>query len=378
MRRGLSVVVIAVAVALLLGTYVLYTQRVVVRLRLEAKRSAQMYARVYSGLNDAPENATAALFELAQHIRESGIPVVLTDAKGVPSAAANTPFDDRVDDPRLQAYIVRLDRMNPPVVVQGVTTVHFGNTPLVQGLRVIPLLQATMLGLLLVAGLYALRVRDQAERERVWAGMARESAHQLGTPLSSLSGWIELLREREGDPLAESAIAHMTADLERLERVAHRFERIGRPPRKAPVDTAALIERIGLYFRARVPTLAKTIVIDIALPGSPLVVQGDPVLLEWAIEALTRNAVDALAGKGGRIRLSADALPEGGVCLRVADDGPGIPRELRKRVFEAGFSTKESGWGIGLALARRIIEGNGGRLVLAPTDRGATFEIILP
>jgi signal transduction histidine kinase len=389
MRRGLSVVGVALAVALLLGTYVLYTQHVVMELRREASRSARMYARVYGGLNDSTtDNGTATLWDLALHIRDSGVPVVLTDADGRPTAAENTPFDSLLrdpelrdsvaGDPRLASYVASLDLQNPPVVEPGIGTVHFGNTPLVQGLRIIPVLQAGMLAFFVFAGIYALRVRDRAERERVWAGMARESAHQLGTPLSSLSGWIELLREREDDPLTATALSHMTADLERLERVAHRFERIGRPPRQEPVDVGALVERVAAYFRARVPTLAHTISIAHTRPSEPLEVSGDAVLLEWAVEALVRNAVDALAGRGGRILIGAKRLPEGVVRIRVADDGPGIPRELRSRIFHAGFSTKESGWGIGLTLAKRIVEGtHNGRLQLKPTSRGATFEIIL-
>jgi signal transduction histidine kinase len=107
-------------------------------------------------------------------------------------------------------------------------------------------------------------------------------------------------------------------------------------------------------------------------------VNGDPVLLEWAVEVLAKNAVDALAGRGGRIRFSTAPLPDGGVRIRVADDGPGIPSGLRARVFEPGFSTKQSGWGIGLSLARRIVEENHrGKLVLAAGDSGATFDVIL-
>jgi signal transduction histidine kinase len=260
-----------------------------------------------------------------------------------------------------------------------VGTVHFGNTPLVMGLRVIPLLQAGMLVLLLGAGIYALRLRDRAERERVWAGMARESAHQLGTPLSSLSGWLELLRDHASDPLAASALSHMDGDLERLRRVANRFERIGRPPKRESIDSSELIEQVAAYFRARVPTLAHTVAIAVKRPDKPIIIEGDPVLLEWALEALVKNAIDALAGRGGRVLLSATRLPEGGTRLRVADDGPGVPPELRSRVFAAGFTTKEGGWGIGLSLANRIArDTHGGTLRLVPTERGATFDIILP
>jgi signal transduction histidine kinase len=208
--------------------------------------------------------------------------------------------------------------------------------------------------------------------------MARESAHQLGTPLSSLSGWVELLAERGGDPMTEAAVAHMRSDLDRLERVAHRFERIGRPPHQQPVDVCEVVERVADYFRARVPTLAHSVIVRSACDRGPLSVQGDPVLLEWAVEALVKNAVDALAGRGGHVDILATRPAGGGVTVRVADDGPGVPRELRSEIFRAGFSTKERGWGIGLALARRIVEENhGGRLSLVPTERGATFEIIL-
>jgi signal transduction histidine kinase len=208
--------------------------------------------------------------------------------------------------------------------------------------------------------------------------MARESAHQLGTPLSSLSGWMELLRERDEDPMIASAVAHMGGDLDRLDRVARRFERIGRPPKREPVDVCAMVERVAQYFRARVPTLAHSVSIASACEGGPVEVEGDVVLLEWALESLVKNAVDALAGRGGRVLISAGRLPGGDVRIRVADDGPGVPRELRARIFEAGFSTKERGWGIGLSLARRIVEqSHRGRLALVPSGRGAVFDIIL-
>jgi signal transduction histidine kinase len=169
----------------------------------------------------------------------------------------------------------------------------------------------------------------------------------------------------------------MRGDLDRLERVAHRFERIGRPPRRDPVDARHLVEQVGGYFRARVPTLAHAVEIAAAGGDEPLIVHGDAVLLEWALESLMKNAVDALAGRGGRIYVASSRIPEG-VRIRVADDGPGIPRELRARVFEPGFSTKDHGWGVGLALSRRIVEENhGGRLLLVPSPRGATFDIIL-
>jgi signal transduction histidine kinase len=377
MRRG-ALVIVMVGVALLLGSYVLFTQRVVAELRREAQRTSEMFAEVLAA-TDPNVDPASVLFELANDIRESGVPMIVTDASGTPTAVANLPFT--ADDPRAIEWIPRLDAQNPPISARSLgteQTIHFGHTRLVQGLQVIPGLQVLTLILLLLAGGYALQARARADRERVWAGMARESAHQLGTPLSSLSGWIELLGERENDPMGSRAVEHMAGDLERLERVAHRFERIGRPPHREELDVVAVLDRVTGYFRARAPTLAHSVRIDLQASG-PLLMQGDPVLIEWAVEALVKNAVDALAGRGGHIRVEGDRLPEGDVRIRVTDDGPGVPRELRRRIFEAGFTTKDRGWGIGLALAHRIIaEWHRGSLALLPSDRGARFEIILP
>jgi signal transduction histidine kinase len=379
-RRTTPLWAVVFGVVALLTWYVFYMRSVVTDLRAEASRVGKMYARVYDALGDPnPDAATAALQDLSALIRESGVPLIVTDSRGAVTASANLPPDIRGDNARIQQYARQLAGENRPVVEPGVGTVYFGNTRLVEGLRIVPALQALLIAMFIAAGIYALRTRGRADREQIWAGMARESAHQLGTPLSSLSGWIELLRDHEsGDPVVTHALAHMDGDLERLRRVAFRFERIGRPPRRERVDVGDVMEHVAAYFRARVPTLAKAVTIRSVRRGDSLTVDGDPVLLEWAIESLAKNAIDALAGRGGRVTLSAQELPEGRVRVRVKDNGPGVPRELRKRIFDAGFSTKEKGWGIGLSLARRIItEGHNGRLLLQSGTRGATFDIIL-
>jgi len=380
MRRGAPEILVATLILLLLGSYVWYTQGVVSDLRDEAERSSRMYARVWRAMADTSEGAgNRALFDLSQTIRGTGVPVIITDSSGRVTAHVNLPFDAPDDDPRVAAYVKRLDRENAPVVDPVAGTIHFGNTSLVRGLNIIPALQAVTALVLLLAGLYIIRTRGNAARERVMAGMARESAHQLGTPLSSLAGWIELLEERgEDDPNIRAVASHMRADLDRLDRVAHRFERIGREPRLESVNVDALVDRVAGYFKARVPTLAKRIEIDVSHEPPVHEIRGDPVLIEWTLEVLTKNSVDALAGRGGRIRISTAGAAQGAVRVRVEDDGPGIPRDLRSRIFEPGFSTKESGWGIGLALAKRIVEENhGGKLILVQSDEGAIFDIIL-
>ncbi|HTE48034.1 MAG TPA: HAMP domain-containing sensor histidine kinase [Gemmatimonadaceae bacterium] len=383
MRRGTPERLVATLILLLLGSYVWYTHRVVEDIRASARRSSEMFIRVYRAFGDTtPASEIQALTELSQSIRDQGVPLVWTDLKDVPAGHANLPFDKghtvADDDPRVREYVSLLARQHPPIVDSLIGKVYYGDPPVVQWLRIIPVLQAVGAAILLLAGIYIIRTRGDAARERLWAGMARESAHQLGTPLSSLSGWIELFEERATDPPALAAVSHMRGDLERLDRVAHRFERIGRDPKFEPIDVSGVVDRITRYFQARVPTLANTIVVDSEIAPNLHAVNGDAVLLEWAVEVLTKNAIDALAGRGGHVQLSAWPTVDDGVVIRVSDDGPGVPRELRDRVFEPGFSTKKSGWGIGLSLAKRIVEENhGGRLVLAPTERGATFEIIL-
>ncbi len=379
-RRRWPVVVMVVGVLGLLIWYVVYTQQVVRELRVAAAGQGQMYSRIFRALQDtsAAHDPTVTLLELARQIRESGLPLVITDPDGRVSAVANLPFSEPLDGERTQAFVRELDQQNAPILQPGVGGVHYGDSPIVRGLQIIPVLQAIGIGLLVAFGIYALVERGRADREKVWAGMAREAAHQLGTPLSAMAGWIELLRDMVTTAGATRAVDAMEQDLQRLERVSHRFERIGRPPRDEQVDCAALVDRLASYFAARAPTLARTVRIRSEHPGGPLTTRGDKVLLEWVLEVLIKNAMDALAGRDGEVVVSAVPLPEGGVRIRVQDDGPGIPRKLRKRIFDAGFTTKDRGWGIGLSLARRIVQENHeGTLVVADTDRGAAFDVIL-
>lgn len=380
MRRRAPGMLIGAAILALLGWYV-WTSRVVAEeLRRETAITSQMFARIYAALVDTTEgSSTAALLELSALVQQMGVPVVVTDSTGRVIAFANVGDRTMRDSVRLRELIARLDAQNPPVGERSVGgTVHYGRTPIERDTRWLPMLQVVLLAMLVLAGMYTLHTRARADREKVWAGMAREAAHQLGTPLSSLSGWIEVLLDHANEHSTVSALGHMQGDLERLERVAHRFERIGRPPREDDVDLALSVERVVTYFSARVPTLAHSVEIRLVRPPEPVRIRGDAVLLEWALESLLKNALDALAGHGGRILVTVAREAGGQARVRVADDGPGISREIRRRVFDAGFSTKEKGWGIGLSLARRIIEeGHRGKIVLVPTPRGAVFDIIL-
>jgi signal transduction histidine kinase len=229
---------------------------------------------------------------------------------------------------------------------------------------------------MVAVAVFAYRSAIAAQRDRLWVAMAREAAHQMGTPLTSLQGWIERVRSRPTPPpgLAD----HLAADAERLDRVAQRFERIGNPAKSEPVGLGALADRVAGYFRPRLPKRANPIELKLEAPGMGPMVLGDAVLLEWVLEALVKNAIDALQGRAGTIILRVGA-ESGKGQIRVIDDGPGIAREIRRTLFEPGITTKRGGWGIGLALSRRVIEdAHRGQLVLEPTERGACFVIRLP
>ena len=164
----------------LLTWYVLYTQHVVTQLRAAAASQGQMYSRVFRALQDtsATQDPTVTLVELSQQIRESGLPLIITDPDGRISAAANLPFDEPLDGARTRAFVGELDRRNAPIMEPGVGGVHYGDSPIVRGLQIIPILQAIGIGLLVAFGVYALIERGRAEREKVWAGMAREAAQK--------------------------------------------------------------------------------------------------------------------------------------------------------------------------------------------------------
>ncbi|HEX7242387.1 MAG TPA: HAMP domain-containing sensor histidine kinase [Longimicrobiaceae bacterium] len=374
--------------AVTLGWYLVYTEVLVREMRRDAVVHSRIYIRILSGLNDpADDAAEQTLLKLSSEVQRLRIPLVVTDAEGIPAWAMNLPFPadpaNPDDLPRIRAYARDLAGSNPPIVEPGLGTIYFGDPPTVRRLRWIPWLQVGAMTGLLVAAAWMVRHNWRTERERIWAAMARESAHQMATPLSSLSGWVEILRlpaeEREDMASLPAVAAEMEADLERLGKVAHRFEWIGRPVRREPVDLDALLRGLERYVRVRLPKFGRGVDIQVEVaPGTPPVL-GNAVLLEWALENLVKNALDALAGTGGTILVRAEEHTYRRVALRVSDDGPGVAPSVRKRIFDPGVTTKKGGWGVGLSLTRRIAQDvHGGRLFLAPSERGATFVMLLP
>ncbi|MDH5588864.1 MAG: ATP-binding protein [Gemmatimonadota bacterium] len=379
---------LATLFVLLLGSYLVYTQQIRSALQSDAETLTQIFAEVQAGITDPdPSRAENTLFRLQTIIRESGVPLVQTGQGDTVLAAVNLPFevdlDTREGQARVRVYLRELDARNPPVGSPDLLHIHFGDTPELRRLEWVPWLQAGGLLLTVVVGFTMIRYQRGVESERAWTSMARELAHQLGTPLSSLQGWLEVLRLRPAErpgALKEGEIADaIEEDLERLERVSHRFELIGREPERVSVSLKAVVGDLERYLAARLPRLGRGVELTVDVPETLPPVEANKVLLIWALENIVKNALDALAGRGGRISIYARDVGGGWVSLRIRDTGPGVDPEIRDRIFEPGVSTKSGGWGVGLALSRRIVQGvHRGRIELLDGTEGTTFQIRLP
>ena len=389
-RRHWSAALTILAIVVF-GSYLLYTEMLVREIQEETKIQTRIYTLVQRGLLAPPGEEGAELMALAEIQRafsELNVPIIVINAQGQPNAVLHLPFKADLTTPagrkRVLEQAARLAMDNKPIVAQGIGEVYFGSPPIARWLRWVPWLQAGGALILLAVALAILRANARADRERMWAAMARELAHQMGTPLSSLSGWVEVLSLPEGersqlatgDRLAEA----IAGDVERLERVSRRFELIGRPPTLQGVSPAQVIQDLERYLRPRLPRLGAGVDLRVRVHAGLPLLWGNAVLLAWALENLVKNALDALAGRGGSIVVTARRAGPAAVRILVADDGPGIAPEVRDRIFEPGVSTKRAGWGVGLSLTRRIVEELHGGRITARTRRtgGTVFEMRLP
>jgi signal transduction histidine kinase len=372
----------------MLGWHLVYTEQIVRAFRSNTETLTRMYSEVQRGLTTpTPAAADQALNRLQETIIESGVPMVLTGARDTVLSAQNLPFEADPLTPEgqesLREYVRQLDLLNAPIGYLG-QTVHVGDPPQFQRLRWVPWFQVAGLLLIFLTGTAVVRSQRIAEADRAWTSMARELAHQLGTPISSLKGWLEVLSLPEAERPREiedgEVAAEIGEDVARLERVSRRFELIGRKTPLEDLRVEALVGGVERYLSARLPRLGPGVQLSVAIEeGLPPVV-GNEVLLSWALENVLKNALDALAGRAGSITVSAGHGDPGWVRLEVRDSGPGVSPEVRDRLFEAGTTTKSGGWGVGLTLARRIVEQiHGGRLELAATGpEGTVFRLVLP
>ncbi len=385
---------VAVVFAAVLISFLAYTQQMAGVLRRDAVVFGRLYALTFqaAGARNPEQEARLTgemLFSVLGELDRLRIPAVLTDTAGVPQGTTNLPFEADVDDPadlrRIRRYVQELDRQIPPLRFEGLNLeVHFGEPLFLRRLKWVPWLQAALLLAVVGGGAWLIVTSFRSERERIWSAMARESAHQMGTPLSSLVGWLETLENRgveagSGRVDEVDVVDEMKADVRRLQKVTRRFELIGRAPRLEPVSVRRIVERLRRYFSVRLPTLGREVRLEIEIPADAPPVRGNETLLEWALENLIKNSLDALAGRDGVVGVAYEDEVGKRAVFRVYDSGPGVPASVRKNLFEIGVTTKERGWGVGLSLTRRIIEEmHAGEIQLENTTNGASFRIALP
>jgi len=352
-----------------------YTNNVVKQLQEREKRIATLYAKglEYIAQSDEPADYT---FIFENIIQEIDFPLILTDADDNVdpdnlSQIRNVEIDTNLTREQkiqfLSNLIKKMDETNPPILVTYADTlilskIHYGDSKLIEELRYYPYVQLLIAAAFILLAYIGFSYVKKNENSKIWIGLSKETAHQLGTPLSSLMGWVELLKINANDPdKVNDLISEVENDLERLKKVADRFSKIGSTPEMKNEDLIKVIERVIAYFERRIPQSGKNIelVIDIK-NGSEnakqhFIAKINSELFEWVLENLTKNAIDAIEEKTGKItyQLSEDKKH---IYLDVMDTGRGIDLKYRKEIFRPGFSTKKRGWGLGLSLAKRIIE----------------------
>jgi signal transduction histidine kinase len=276
---------------------------------------------------------------------------------------------------------------------QVVGYVHFGESELLREVRWVPIIEIIAFFLFVTLGFIGFRSAKVSELRFIWIGMAKETAHQLGTPISSLMGWLEVLASRaKPAPGADDAVAvprsffeqtvtEMQADVDRLEKVAFRFSQVGSAPQRKAQDIVPVIAETVAYVRKRLPRLGRGPTIEERYEAVPEVVV-NAELIEWVIENLLKNAVDAADKPEGRITVVVERRRDTEtVEIQVADNGRGMTPAEQRRVFQPGFTTKQRGWGLGLTLAKRIIEEyHGGRIWVKESHpgRGTTMAVSFP
>jgi len=403
--------------ALVLAVFV-FTNVAVARLAAQVQSTSEVFANFCATASFPATTDTTLQAIVSDVIRDLNFPIVLTDADGVPRAwkgIAIAPDDVPADsievfargglvDPvlrgrleRIREDAARMDAHHPPIAMLArnsgtvIGRVHWGDPPGLGLMRWMPYVALVVMLLFVGLAAYGARSIKLSEQRSIWVGLARETAHQLGTPISSLLGWIELLtdRVRSGPgpdvtlPRAEvqAMLAEMENDAARLHKVAARFSHIGSIPNLALMDVTPVVAEAVHYLRRRLPHLGRRIDI-VEVYGDVPPINASKELLEWVVENLLVNAINAVDEKGGRIEVRLERRPETErVELTVSDNGRGMTPEQAARAFEPGYTTRSRGWGLGLALVKRIVEEfHGGTIEIRRTapGEGTTFGIEFP
>jgi len=381
--------------ALLLAAFVIiipmlfYTHNLVDRLQKNEREVASMYAKSLEYLANSPYSGTDYSFIFDELIRSIDFPIIESDSTNMEiKASRNVDLDTAISksdrDAYLRTLIPGMDEINHPIVVSYQDTivlsnVHYGESPLVTRLRWLPYIEIAIGALFIFIGYTGFSYIKRSEQSNIWVGMARETAHQLGTPLSSLMGWIEILKLQEPQtPKLAETIAEMENDLLRLSKIADRFSKIGSKPDLREENLSEIVKGVISYFQKRIPQMGKRV--DIVLETEEAVhAKINRELFEWVVENLIKNGLDAMEEGKGEIAIRLQKSGAGAI-IDVSDTGKGIDAAYRKDIFRPGFSTKKRGWGLGLSLSKRIVETyHKGKLSVKESKLGVgtTFRIRL-
>lgn len=377
-----QVKIILVIVAIVIAVVSLVASNILTKdLAREERSKMEVWAEAMRALSQADENTDLAL--VLKVLNENNtIPVVVLDNVGNVTDFRNVTINAKNYKDSLQyisAIAKRLKANKQDIRIQlsdaknEYIDVCYDDSLMLKRLALYPYVQLGVVMLFVVVAIFALLTSKRAEQNKVWVGLSKETAHQLGTPISSLMAWTTILKENYPD---DDLLPEMDKDVKRLQLIADRFSKIGSLPEPVPVSLSEVLDHVIDYIDRRT---SKTIQIVKVFPDNDIIIRLNASLFEWVIENLCKNAVDAMGGVSGTITLRVETIGER-VIVEVSDTGKGIKKKDLRNVFKPGFTTKSRGWGLGLSLAKRIVEEyHNGKIFVKSSElgKGTTFRIEL-
>lgn len=375
------------AVAMAFG-FLYYTQTLVNVLQEQSREFLKFRVKIFEE-NINSESAQDLSFFFQEVIQQADYPIIYTDAQMHPLYWRNVNVPQYLNKPvppdtlaYLKKLIARFDKDNPPIPIAYQKHIlgyyHYGESPVIYRLRWLPYIEIVVVALFILIGYAGFSSIKKSEERFIWVGMAKETAHQLGTPLSSLLGWVEYLKSSSNE--LEHILPELEKDLRRLQVITNRFSLIGSQPDLKPENLGQVITDTVEYFQKRLPHQNGKVQLESDIAADLPLVPLNRDLFSWVLENLIKNALDALGEKGGQIRIRAGKANTRRVFVEVQDTGKGINNKDRKNIFKPGYSTKKRGWGLGLSLVKRIVEEyHRGKVYLKESHpgQGSTFRIEL-
>lgn len=366
-----------IAVAIVMGT-IFYSNFLSKKIEVEEREKINQWVEANKFIATAPQNVDLTLASEIQQ-KNTDIPIIWTNENDsiIDSRNIDTSLIKSHPD-FLKEKLKEFKSAHPPIILQlnknpfVADKYYYGDSKLLKQVRYYPIIQLLIVALFIFLTFYAISVRNKSTQNQVWAGMAKETAHQLGTPISSLQGWVEMLKEQNENSTISS---EMEKDVNRLKLISDRFGKIGSSPLLEEANIIEQVEKMLVYIKRR-STEKVNFILD--RPEEKVHARISEPLFDWVIENLLKNALDAINGKG-TITIKIKKLPSR-VIVDVTDSGRGISKQNLSKVFKPGFTTKKRGWGLGLSLAKRIIEKyHNGQLFVKSSEagKGTTFRIVL-